>query len=93
MIYTIRETRQVTQCWTYEVEAPNAEEALTLVQDGEVAVTGFEAIDGDYDFKIIDRRYPGMEYEVIDFRESGTNRNDDGPEYDSAGYSIEDREG
>ena len=36
MIYKILETRQAVQYWTYEVEANSKEEAILLVQDGEV---------------------------------------------------------
>jgi hypothetical protein len=81
MIYKILETKQATQQWIYEVEANNAEDAIAMVLDGDV-----ECIDYIMD---TDEFQEDSNIEVIDFYEKTAE--DQGPEYDSAGYSIEDR--
>ena len=83
MIYTIVQSKTVTQYRTYEVEANNAEEAMEKVEDGDADQINYTVDDDDI--------FADAQYEVIDFRESKAIANDDGPDYDSAGYSVEDR--
>lgn len=84
MIYTIVQSKTVTQYHTYEVEANNPEEAMEKVLDGDAEVVDYTVDDDDI--------FADSQYEVIDFRESKAIANDNGPDYDSAGYSVEDRE-
>jgi hypothetical protein len=81
MIYKILETKQATQQWIYEVEANNAEDAITMVLDGDV-----ECIEYTVEPELFQE---DANIEVIDFYEKTAV--DQGPDYDSAGYSIEDR--
>ena len=81
MIYKILETKQATQQWIYEVEANNAEDAIAMVLDGDV-----ECIEYTVEPELFQE---DANIEVIDFYEKTAE--DQGPDYDSAGYSIEDR--
>ena len=79
---------QVTQYWTYEVEASSQEEALDKVSDGDVEPIDY-GIDSDGDNK-----WEAIDLEIIDiYEKSPYNKtpSDIGPTYDGAGYNIEDR--
>ena len=80
MIYKILETKQATQQWIYEVEANNEEDAIAMVLDGDAECLDY-TVETDFE--------EDGNIEVIDFYEKTAE--DQGPEYDSAGYSIEDR--
>lgn len=44
--YTIIETRPALQIWTFEVEANSEEEALRMVENGDVDPEDYEVDDG-----------------------------------------------
>jgi len=84
MIYKILQSKQATVYYTYEVEANNAEDAIEKVLDGDA-----ECIEHTVDTDLFQEEAEDANMEVIDFYEKTAE--DQGPDYDSAGYSIEDR--
>lgn len=53
--FIVKEFKPVYAVWTYEVEANSKEEALEMVQNGDVENTDYETIDNysdDYDYEI-----------------------------------------
>lgn len=45
--YTIIQTAPATQIWTFEVVANNEEEAIKMVENGDVKHYDYETVDGD----------------------------------------------
>lgn len=74
--FSILESKHAIQCWRYEVEAESQEEAIEKIRNGEV--------DSD-DYWVDDDPFESFEYEVESEEEVE-------PEFDSAGFSIADRE-
>ena len=53
--FIVKEFKPVYAVWTYEVKANSEEEALEMVQNGEVENVDYETIDNysdDYDYEI-----------------------------------------
>ena len=46
--YTIIQTAPATQIWTFEVVANSEEEAIKMVEDGDVECCDYEVDGGDY---------------------------------------------
>ena len=76
--FIVTEERLVTAIWTYEVDAETEAEALEQVQNGNITPNKMEIDDNwDWDENL-------SKYDVEELI-------DEGPEYDSAGYTEADR--
>ena len=76
--FIVTEERLVTAIWTYEVEAETEAEALEQVQNGNITPNEMKVDDNwDWDENL-------SKYDVEELI-------DEGPEYDSAGFTEADR--
>lgn len=86
MKFTITETVPCVQIWTYEVEAENETEALKIILQGDT-----DAVETLVDEHVYEQTQYEIEDENGDVYDVEVNKDDDGPEYDSAGFTDEDR--
>ena len=67
--FIIEQSRPVIQVWTFEVDAETEEEAIEMIENGDVEVSNHDVV-GDGHFG-----YEDCEYDVIDIQETPNSDN------------------